>query len=230
MKFPLMRKKSDSAKEVPLEQTKFISLLTLSINQKFAEVLAAKATLGGTDNSSGSSNKKRSTSESDPAMITLLDATTITNYVRSVFVKKLTFVPPPVEAALTLSEATVAPSTIQKLKMFKRAAGLVGGLTGLGTIAMAIIIGLGVGSAATAPAIWASILTWLGVSSGSAVNPLLLPVAIGLGGAGIAAFSVYFSASGSSAERAEKFRKALLNSCEKAVETIWEEYGERLSK
>ncbi len=137
MKFPLKWKKADSAKEVSLEQTKFVSLLKLSINQKFAEVLAAKSTAGGTDNPGGASNKKRSPTESDPAMITLLDATTITNYVRSVFVKKLTLVPPPVEAALTMSELTVAPSTIQKIKMFKRAAGLVGGLTGLGTIAMA---------------------------------------------------------------------------------------------
>ena len=224
MKFPFTRNRSEADAVVSPEQAKFVSLLKLSINQKFAEVLANKN--GAAD---GQPQDRKGKKEDDPAFITLLDATTVTNYVRGIFVKKLDLVPPRIEAALVLSEATVAPTTIQKIKMFKRAVGLVGGLTGLGTIAMAIIIGLGVGTAATAPAIWASILTWLGVSSGAAVNPLLLPVAIGLGGAGVAAFSVYFSASGTSAERAEKFKNALVNSCEKAVAEIWKKYGDKLS-
>lgn len=228
MKLNLKKKASEPDKPATPEQTKFISQLKFSINQKFAEVLAAKEAAKASQKSAetGGKNNKE---ESDPALITLLDATTITNYVRAIFTKRLSLVPPPVEAALVLSEATVAPSTIKKLKMFKRAVGLAGGLGGLGTIAIAIMAGLGVGTTATLPTIWATVAAWFTTTTASTAMPYLWPVAIGLGGAGIAAFAVYFSASGNSEEQAEKFKNALLNSCEKAVAKIWDEYGDKLS-
>ena len=223
----LSRKKADQPeKPIPPEQVKFVSLLKLSINQKFAEVLAAKQ---GSASASVETDKKKRRTEDDPAFITLLDATTITNYVRGVFTNRLGLVPPPVEAALVLSEITVTPSTITKIKMFKRAVGLAGGLAGIGLIAMSIMTALGVGTATTAPAIWASIVAWWTGTVATAPAPHLLPVTIALGGAGVAAFAVYFSASGSAAERAEKFRNALVASCEKAVAGIWDEYGSKLS-
>lgn len=222
MKFKLTQNRDESETSVSPEQAKFVSLLKLSINQKFAEVLAGKK-----DNSSDKTEESKKQKDVDQAFITLLDATTITNYVRGIFVKKLNLVPPQVEAALTLSEATVAPSTIEKIKLIKRAIGLVGGLTGIGAIATAILIALGVGTAATAPAIWATIVTFF--TGTAASTPFLGPLALGLGGAGVAAIAVYFSASGNSAERAEKFKKALLHSCEKAVNQIWKEYGDQLS-
>lgn len=223
MRFPFKRNRNEADAIVSPEQAKFVSLLKLSINQKFAEVLASKK------ETAVQQQNKKGKQEEDPAFITLLDATTVTNYVRGIFVKKLDFVPKQVEAALVLSEATVAPTTIQKVKMFKRAVGLVGGLGGIGTIAMSIMVGLGVGTTATVPTMWATFVAWFTTTTTTTTMPYLWPITIGLAGAGIAAFAVYFSASGSSAERAEKFRKALVNSCEKAVAEIWDEFGERLS-
>ncbi len=222
MKFPFRRNRNDADAVVSPEQAKFVSLLKLSINQKFAEVLASKK-----EAAAGLQQDRKGKKEDDPAFITLLDATTVTNYVRGIFVKKLDFVPEQIEAALVLSEATVAPTTIQKIKLLKRLIGLGGGLAGIGAIATAILVALGVGTTTSAPMIWASIVAYFTVTTTS--TPFLGPLALGLGGAGVAAFAVYFSASGSSAERAEKFKKALVNSCEKAVAEIWDKYGKKLS-
>lgn len=224
MKLNLKKEASEPDKPATPEQTKFISQLKFSINQKFAEVLAAKEAAKASQKSAetGGKNNKE---ESDPALITLLDATTITNYVRAVFTKRLSLVPPPVEAALILSEVTVAPSTIARIKILRRFIGLGGGLLGLGAIVMAVLSALGVG-AATIPAIWASMVAFV---TGAGSAPFLGPLALGLSGAGLAAIAVYFAASGTSEERAEKFKNALLNSCEKAVAKIWDEYGDKLS-
>ena len=224
MKNPFTRKRTEENTAVSPEQAKFVSRLKLSINQKFAEVLASKS-----KTADGQQQDHKRKKEDDPAFITLLDATTVTNYVRSIFVKKLDFVPKQVEAALVLSEATVAPTTIQKVKMFKRAVGLVGGLGGIGTIAMSIMVGLGVGTTATVPTMWATVVAWFTTTTTTTTMPYLWPITIGLAGAGVAAFAIYFSASGSSAERAEKFKNALINSSEKAVAEIWKEYGDKLS-
>ena len=206
-------------------QEKFISQLTLSINQKFAEVVAAnqaKAEAKKQQESEGKGKKE------EPAVVlSMLDAATIANYVRSVFVQRLGLVPAQVEAACVLSEATVAPSTLMRIKLIKRAIGLVGGLTGLGAIATAILVGLGIGTVSTAATTWAAIVAYFTATTTSL--PFLGPLALGLAGAGIAGISIYFAASGDSAERAEKFRNSLVGSCAKAVEQCWDEYGDRLT-
>lgn len=209
------------------KQEKFVSQLTLSINQKFAEVLAANQAKAAAQAQQASDGKNGKDKEEDPAVLSMLDAATITNYVRGVFMQRLQCVPEQIEAACVLSEATVAPSTIMRLKLIKRAIGIGGGLAGLGTIAGAIMVALGVGTVTTAPAIWASIVAYFTATTMS--TPVLGPLAIGLLGAGVAGVSIYFAASGDAAERAEKFRKALTESCKKAVAQCWDEFGEKLS-
>ena len=204
----------------------FISQLKLSINQKFAEILAANQAKEEAKKQQASDGKKRQKDE-DPAVLSMLDAATITNYVRAVFAQRLGVVPAPVEAACVLSEATVAPSTIMRIKLIKRAIGIGGGLAGLGIIAGTIMVALGVGTVATAPTIWATIVAYFTTTTLS--TPVLGPLAVALFGAGVAGIAVYFAASGNSAERAEKFRKALIDSCEKAVEQCWDEFGDKLS-
>lgn len=206
-------------------QEKFISQLTLSINQKFAEIVAANQAKAEAKAQQESEGKKRK--KEDPVVVSMLDAATITNYVRAVFMQRIGLVPSQVEAACVLSEATVAPSTLMRIKLIKRGIGLAGGLAGLGAIATAILVGLGIGTTTTAAATWAGIVAYF-TATGTSL-PFLGPLALGLAGAGVAGISIYFAASGNSAERAEKFRKSLVGSCAKAVEQCWDEYGNRLS-
>ena len=199
-----------------MTKDQFKSQLATTIKAKYVEVLA----------------EKKQTAGKDVAILTDADALSITNYVRGVFKARLDVVPDKIEAACKFSEALVAPSTVAKIKLLKAAIGLSGGVGGLAILIAAIGSALGWGAATvtTAHAILVKVGVWLGIIAAPTPVGFTIPLLVGAGGVLLASLSVYFSLTGTQAQRAEKFRKALENATLKAVDQIWDWAGEGLSK
>ena len=199
-----------------MNKDQFKSQLATTIKAKYVEVLA----------------EKKQTAAKDVAILTDADALSITNYVRGVFKARLDVVPDKIEAACKFSEALVAPSTVAKIKLLKAAIGLSGGIGGLAILIAAIGSALGWGAATvtTAHAILVKVGVWLGIIAAPTPVGFTIPLLVGAGGVLLASLSVYFSLTGTQAQRAEKFRKVLENATLKAVDQIWDWAGEGLSK
>lgn len=199
-----------------MTKDQFKSQLATTIKAKYVEVLS----------------EKKQTSGKDVAILTDADALSITNYVRGVFKARLDVVPDKIEAACKFSEALVAPSTVAKIKLLKAAIGLSGGIGGLAILIAAIGSALGWGAATvtTVHTILVKVGVWLGIVAAPVSGGFTIPLLVGAGGVLIASLSMYFSLTGTQAQRAEKFRKALENATLKAVDQIWDWAGEGLSK
>lgn len=147
------------------------------------------------------------------------DSVEITHMVKNIFVSTLGFVPPEIEAAYILSNTILAPNTVEKLKLLKQvkilALGSVGVMSVVGSIAS--LLGWGAGAKAT-------FMAWCAGSS------VLGPVSIGVLGAAAIVIAGYFVCSGDEEKRTEKYRNMLSVSLNNAVDSIWNQYKEKLSQ
>ncbi len=137
--------------------------------------------------------------------------------VRIVFKERTGVIPAEVEKACLLSEAIVAPSQINKIRLLKTAGAIGGSVAGIVTIIaqIGIILGWGKGVIAAVTAFF------IGTSFTAQY------IATGIAAA-VTGLAIYFMVSGNDAERSEKFLKALKGSCCAAVDSMWDEYGSKL--
>lgn len=147
------------------------------------------------------------------------DAMAVTHMVRNIFITPLGSVPNEIEVVCLLSEAVLAPSKREKEKLIKKAKGLTAGVVGLFAIISAIVTALGWGLGAKA----AMIAWFTGISS-------LGPIGIGLAGVTALVIAGYFMFSDDKEKLLEKFKKALENGLDHAVDEIWNKYKEKLSQ
>ena len=175
----------------------FGSRLVSTIDVKFGEIMAAKPP--------------------DGKFLNYSDAQMLTATVRNVFRHRLNIVPNQIEIALTLSEAVLAPSTVEKVELVKKAAGIAGGAGG---IAM-IITGIGVALGWGAGMIVAVKTFFIG-------GAFLGPVVWITGGIALAAIAAYFALTDDKAKDTERFMNALKGGLNGALMPVWAEFGDRL--
>lgn len=147
------------------------------------------------------------------------EAQILTTAVRNIFKTILTLTPPQVDAACMLSEAILAPSVQKKQDQLKAAIGLAGGTAGIGMVitGIGVALGWGAGIVASVTAVF------VGTSFAGPAGLILA----GVMAAGIAG---YFATTSNKHTDTERFVKVLKSSTSKAVEAIWAEHGEALSK
>ncbi|MBR2873382.1 MAG: hypothetical protein IKB99_07785 [Lentisphaeria bacterium] len=145
-------------------------------------------------------------------------AKTILANVRALFKERTGVIPAEVEKACLLSEAIVAPSRKAKIKLLKAAGGIGGSIACIVAIISQIGIILGWGKGVTAA------VTAFFVGTSFTAQYITIGIA-----AGVMGLALYFIVRGSDAERTEKFIKALKRSCCAAVDSVWDEYGDKLA-
>ena len=82
----------------------------------------------------------------DARFLNYADAQAVTTMVRNVFRHQLGVVPSQIGVALTFSEAVLAPSMKEKADLIRKAAGIAGGVAGIGMIITGIGLALGWGA------------------------------------------------------------------------------------
>lgn len=180
-------------------RNKFKAALESTIDVKFADIMRSKKDL--------------------EAFLTYIDAQTMTASVRNIFKSVLTVTPPQVDAACMLSEAVLAPTTVEKEKQIKAAVGVAGGTAGIGIVIGAIGSALGWGAGVIA--------TFTAAVAGSSVAG---PIGWGIAGLSLAAVAGYFASTSNKQTDTERFLRVLKSSTARAVDAIWEQYEKQLSK
>ena len=148
-----------------------------------------------------------------------IDSKTISLTIRNLFNKELSYVPDEIETVCCLTEAILSPSLKIKIELLKKAVGVGGGLAGISAIITGIAGALGWG---------ASVITsfttfFTGVA-------LAGPLAWVLGGVGIATIAGYFALSNDEYKNDEKYRKALKEALNSAIDNIWDREKDKLIK
>lgn len=184
--------------ESQIKLEKFKAALESTIDVKFADIM-------------------RSKNEPD-IFLTYVDAQILTATVRNIFKNLLKITPNQVEAALTLSEAVLAPSTKEKANLVKKAAGVGGGTAGIGIVIASIASALGWG--ASAGASLAAFFT--GASLGG-------PIFWATAGLALAAIAGYFASTSNNQTDSERFIRVLKTSTAKGVDAIWDVHASALS-
>lgn len=185
--------------ESQIKLEKFKAALESTIDVKFADIM-------------------RSKNEPD-IFLTYVDAQILTATVRNIFKNLLKITPNQVEAALTLSEAVLAPSTKEKANLVKKAAGVGGGTAGIGIVIASIASALGWG--ASAGASLAAFFT--GASLGG-------PIFWATAGLALAAIAGYFASTSNNQTDSERFIRVLKTSTAKGVDAIWDVHASALSE
>ncbi len=145
------------------------------------------------------------------------DAHDICSRVRMFFTKAIGFVPPEIEGSCLIGETLVTPGMLEKITLLKKALMVLGPLTGTGMIIGGIGLILGWGSG-----IIAAITAWfVGVS-------LTGPLALILGGVGVATIATYFALSDDETTYAGKFRDVMRRSLSDSIHLIWDKHGNAL--
>jgi len=145
------------------------------------------------------------------------DAQALTTMVRNVFRHQLGVVPSQIEVARTRGEAVLAPSMLEKVELIRKAAGIAGGVAGIGMIITGIGLALGWGAGVIA----AVKAFFLGGS-------FLGPVGWITGGVAVAAIAAYFALTNNEAKDTERFLNALKRGVDEAIMPVWAEHGDRL--
>lgn len=148
-----------------------------------------------------------------------IDAQTISMKVKNMFSSKLKIVPPQVEFACKMSEVILAPSTTEKAELLKNAYSLTSGLTGISAIIGGIGMALGWGASV--------ITTVITFFTGAAV---LGPLGLVVAGIGITTIAGYFALKKDDAINDENYRKTLKVTIKQAVDVLWDDYKDELSK
>jgi hypothetical protein len=147
------------------------------------------------------------------------DAQIITTHIHNMFKNLLSFTPRQVSAACALSKAILAPSKKEQQNLVKAAIGFSGGTVGISMVISAVGVALGWGAGVIAS------ITAVFVGS-SFTGPIMWGVA----GLSLTAIAGYFAKTSSKEVDSERFINVLKMSIDKAVEAIWDEYGEKLSE
>lgn len=185
--------------ESQIKREKFKAALESTIDVKFADIMRGKT---GAE-----------------TYLTYFDAQILTASVRNVFKHLLHLTPPQVEAALSLSEAVLAPSVLQKIQLMKSSIGAAGATAGIGIVLASVGTALGWGASATA-----GFITFF---TGAHI---LGPAMWATSGLALAGFAGYFAMTSNNQTNSERFIKVLKSSTAKAVDVIWEEHETVLSK
>lgn len=149
---------------------------------------------------------------------TFADGQTVTNVVSGFFLKKLDVIPKEVKFACDMSLVVLDPSIKGKINLLKSVLSTAGGVAGIGILIGAIGTALGWGASTV------SALTAIFVSTS-----LTGPIAWGAGGIALAGIAAYFAFhKESNSMVANKFLNALKKQTEKAIELLWEKYGDKL--
>lgn len=151
--------------------------------------------------------------------LTYIDAVTMTTAVRNIFKNKLRITPPQVETACKLSEAVLAPTTHERENLIKAAFAAGGGAAGIAMIIGGVGAALGWGAGVIAA-----------VAAFFAGSSLAGPVAWIISGTAIVAIAGYFALTSNPLKDTERFLKVLKNSAAEAVDAIWPQYEDALSK
>ncbi len=164
-------------------------------------------------------NKIVSQKTSENKALNYIDSKTISLTIRNLFNKELSYVPDEIETVCCLTEAILSPSLKIKIELLKKAVGVGGGLAGISAIITGIAGALGWG---------ASVITsfttfFTGVA-------LAGPLAWVLGGVGIATIAGYFALSNDEYKNDEKYRKALKEALNSAIDNIWDREKDKLIK
>jgi len=175
-----------------LSRARFNAALDSTIDVKFAEIMKNKA----------DTNK----------FLTFVDSQILTASVRAVFKNALDVVPPQIEAACKLSEAVLAPSSLEREQLIKSAVGIGGGAAGIGMIIAGIGGALGWGAGVIAS-----------VSAFFVGTSLAGPVGWAIAGITLAGISAYFATTSNEVNDTARFLTVLKSSTGRAVEAIWPE-------
>lgn len=196
--------KPEEEKAAPLSDSeksreRFKADLGRTIDIRFAEIMKGK-----------SENEK---------YLTYVDGQILSASVRGAFSCLLDLIPPKVEAACRLSEAVLAPSAQERIRLLKGVIGIGGGSAGIGMILAAVGGALGWGAGALAHI--GAVLTGVHLAG---------PIGLGVAGATVAGIAVYFAATSNKQLNTERFMNALKKSCACAIDEIWAEYGSDLTR
>jgi hypothetical protein len=182
-----------------MKKDTFSAILEQTVQAKFAELISKK--------------------DIKEKYLNYIDAVTLTSSVRNIFIHKIEFVPPQVDAACKMAEAILAPSAAERTNLLKAAVAVGGGSAGIGMIIGGIGAALGWG----AGAIEAVTVFFTGAA-------LLGPIGWIIGGVTIAAVAGYFAIASTNEQKSEKFLTVLISGVKQATDIIWEEYKDQLSK
>ena len=149
---------------------------------------------------------------------TYTDGQTVTNVVSGFFLKKLNLIPKEVKFACDMSLVVLNPSLKGKINILKSVLSTTAGVAGIGILIGALGTALGWGAGII------SVVTAFFVSTS-----LAGPIAWGAGGVALAGIAAYFAFhKESNTTVANKFLQALKKQSEKAIELVWERYGDKL--
>ena len=151
--------------------------------------------------------------------LTYVDGQVMTASVRNIFISALGSTPPQIEVSCNLSDAILAPSSAEQQRLIKGVIGTVGGASGIGLIIAAVgtALGWGVGVVGTVTAVFAG-------------AHVVGPIGTGVAGLTLAAIAAYFATTSNKHTDTERFLRVLKSSVNSAIDTIWSEHGEALSK
>ena len=177
----------------------FSAALESTIDIKFAEIMRGKT------------NTDR--------FLTYIDGQVLSATLRNVFKRELGVAPPQIEAACSLSEAILAPTSLEKQELIKKAAGAGGGAAGIAMIIAAVGSALGWGAGVLAS-----------VSAFFVGTSVTGPIGWAVAGVAVAGIAAYFATTSNDHSNTERFMKVLKSASSKAVQAVWPEHGEALSK
>jgi hypothetical protein len=189
------------------EKVCFISALMNHFDKKYVEILERKQ---------------------EKKWLEYLDAQIISHTIKNIYLNALDCVPKQVDAMLMMSEATLAPTKIERMKLIKGAISVGGGAGGIGLIVYSVVTAMGIGVGVATPGLWATIQAFF-VGTAAVSGPIGWIVAGIAGGTALAVFAGYFAFSGSPLEDTERYCKVLKAGIKSTTEAIWPEYGDRLA-
>lgn len=176
-----------------MKEEEFTSKLLSTIDAKFNEIMASKP-----------NNPKEK-------FLNYVDAQTISANIRSIFVKKIGFIPNKIEATLNICEAVISPTLEEKKRKIKKAIGIVGGIGGLSLIIPSIV------SALTAPVLLTIV---------APVPIISIPLVLGFTIATLAGFLTF--SGNDQLKNTEKYMQALKEGIAQSVHQTWNEFSDKI--
>lgn len=146
------------------------------------------------------------------------DAHDVCSRIRMFFTKAIDFVPPEIEGSCLIGETLVASTMLEKVELLKKAVAVLGPVTGIGMIigGVGMVLGWGTGVIAAISAFFC------GVS-------LTGPLALIVGGIGVATIATYFAFKDDKSTYGAKFREVMRKSMTDSIHLIWDKYGSKLA-
>ncbi len=157
--------------------------------------------------------------EAGKKYLSYADAKAVTHKINNLFIDKIGSIPKQIDAACCFANAILAPSKAERERLIKHVKGTACGISGVALILAAIATALG-----WSAGVQATIIAWFVGSS------LLGPIGWGLIGVTLTCVAGYFFVSNNEEAKTERYEKVLSAGVLKAVDLIWGEHKESLSK